>query len=95
MNKKKDSAAYHNTGQAGKCNIQLTGGKNTNFNENLEGFHLDRADDDRIVDVDTYYQLSGASVPNVHAVLEAICTGLGPGKQKCPQAFSYQGIIGF
>ena len=49
------------------------------LNENLEGFHLDRADDDRIVDVDTYYQLSGA-VLNVHAVLEAICIGLGASK---------------
>jgi hypothetical protein len=50
------------------------------LNGNLEGFHRDCGNDDQIVDVDTCYHLSGASVLNVHAVLEAICIGLGPSK---------------
>jgi len=47
------------------------------LNGNLEDFHLECADDDQIVDVDTKHQLSGGFVPNVHTVLEAICIGLG------------------
>jgi len=50
------------------------------LNGNLEDFHLECADDDQIVDVDTKHQLSGGFVPNVHAVLEAICIGLGASK---------------